>query len=53
MLNFREINTICERFTFKIGEDISCLKFIYKGNILNKELKYEELINEKDIQKIN
>ena len=44
---------ICEKFTSKIKEDISKLNFIYNENIINKELKYEELINEKDNNNMN
>jgi len=39
---------ICERFASKVQEDVSKLDFIYNGDIINKELKYEEQIDEID-----
>ena len=39
---------ICERFASQINENISKFDFKYNGNLINKELKYEELVNEKD-----
>ena len=44
---------ICERFASKIKENISRFYFKYNGNIINKELKYEEIINEKDKENMN
>ena len=39
---------ICKRYAQIINIDIDKLIFIYSGNIINGELKYEEQINEED-----
>ena len=39
---------ICKRYAQIINLDIDKLIFIYSGNIINGELKYEEQINEED-----
>ena len=39
---------ICKRFSTIINENLSKLNFIYNNEIINKELKFEELIDEKD-----
>jgi len=39
---------ICNRYAQIINLDIDKLIFIYSGNIINGELKYEEQINEDD-----
>ena len=39
---------ICKRYAQIINIDIDNLIFIYSGNIINGELKYEEQINEED-----
>ena len=52
-LTSEKLINICENFASKIKENISKFNFKYNGNIINKELKYEELINEKDKNSIN
>ena len=39
---------ICERFASKIQEDVNKLDFIYNGDLINKELKYEDQVDEID-----
>lgn len=40
--------TICERFASKVQKDKNKLNFIYNGNLIKKELKFEEQINDTD-----
>ena len=39
---------ICKRYVQIIKQDIDKLIFIYSGNLIDEELKYEEQINEED-----
>ena len=43
-----KMKNICERFASEIQEDINKLDFIYNGEIINKDLKYEEEVDEID-----
>ena len=43
-----KMKNIYERFASGIQEDVNKLDFIYNGEIINKELKYEEQIDEID-----
>ena len=38
--------TICEKYISKVQKDINNLNFIYNGNLINKDLKFEEQIND-------
>ncbi len=38
--------TICEKYVSKVQKDINKLNFIYNGNLINKDLKFEEQIND-------
>ena len=42
---------ICEKYTSKIQENLNELIFIYNNNLINKNLKFEEQINELDKDK--
>ena len=39
---------ICNKFVTKVGLDITKIDFIYSENKINLELKYSEVINDKD-----
>ena len=43
-----KMKNICERFASGIQEDVNKLDFIYNGEIINKELKYEDQVDEID-----
>ena len=43
-----KMKNICERFVVGVQEDMNKLDFIYNGEIINKELEYEELVDEID-----
>ena len=44
-----KLSIICERFINKIGLDKSKIYYyIYNGNLINKELSFEEQANEED-----
>ena len=43
--------TICEQYVSQVQKDITKLNFIYNGNLINKDLKFEEQIND-DIDKL-
>ena len=43
--------TICKRYVSILLKDISKLNFIYNGNLINKDLKFEHQIND-DIDKL-
>ena len=47
-INTEKMENICERFTSEIKVKINKLYFKYNGNLINEELKYEELANVKD-----
>ena len=42
------MKNICARFASEVKEDVNKLDFIYNGEIFNKDLKYEELVDEID-----
>ena len=46
-----KLRDICQRFTAKIGANLNSFIFLYGGNHLNLELKFNELVN--SIDKIN
>ena len=52
-LTSEKLINICAKFASIIKKNISKFNFKYNGNIINKELKYEEFINEKDRNSIN
>ena len=39
------MGNILEKYEIKIEKDINELIFVYNGNIINKELKFEEQVN--------
>ena len=43
-----KMKNICERFASGIQEDMNKLDFIYNGEIINKDLTYEEQVDEID-----
>jgi len=46
--NDEKMEEICKRYSQIIKQDIDKLIFIYSGNIIDEELKYEEQVNEED-----
>jgi len=46
--NDEKMEEICKRYVQIIKQDIDKLIFIYSGNIIDEELKYEEQVNEED-----
>ena len=40
-----KMGNILDKFGIKIEKDINELNFVYNGNIINKELKFEEQVN--------
>ncbi len=48
-----KIANIINRFSSKIQEDVTKLYFIYNGNLIDKELKFEEQANEMDMMSLN
>ena len=45
---FEKMINICERIASKIQEDLNKLDFIYNGALINRDLKFEEQVNEID-----
>ena len=43
---------ICQRYVYKIKRNINALVFIYGGNLLNFNLKFQEIMTDKKSNKM-
>ena len=48
-----KIKDIINKFKYKIKEEDNNLYYLYNGNKINEELKFNQIINNKEEKKIN